>query len=84
MQLDILDYKALETFPSGSGIEYYNGHIYLVGDDAKSILVTNKRWRKAKEISLFESKEKRIPKKLKADFEATAILNFDRTYFTDD
>jgi hypothetical protein len=78
MKLNLLDYKTLKSFPSGSGIEYYDGKIYIVGDDAKSLLITNKRWKKKDQVDLFESDEERIPKKLKADLEATAILHLEK------
>ncbi|MEP7317381.1 MAG: hypothetical protein ABI921_01525 [Panacibacter sp.] len=81
MKLNLLDYKQLTSYPSGSGIEFYDGKIYLVGDDATSIFVTNSRWKSEEEINLFESIEKRIPKKLKADLEATAILHLDNNVY---
>lgn len=81
MKLNLLDYKELKSFPSGSGIEFYDGRIYLVGDDATGILVTNRSWKKLEEIRLFESDEERIPKKLKADLEATAILHLDHMVY---
>ncbi len=34
MQLDLIDYKELDTFPSGSGIDFFDDKIYIVGDDA--------------------------------------------------
>ncbi|QEC69871.1 hypothetical protein FRZ67_22175 [Panacibacter ginsenosidivorans] len=77
MKLNLLDYKELRSYPSGSGIEFHDDKIYIVGDDATSVLVTNTRWKKLEEINLFESAEKRISKKLKADLEATAILHLD-------
>jgi len=77
MQLDLIDYKELDTFPSGSGIDFFDDKIYIVGDDAASVLVTNKRWKTLQEIKLFESNQKRIPKKQKADLEATTMLQLD-------
>ncbi len=68
MKLDLIDYKELKSFPSGSGIEYFDDKVYLVGDDAARILVMNKRWKEKYDIALFESTEKRIPKKLKGRF----------------
>ncbi len=81
MKFNLLDYKELKSYPSGSGIEFYDGKIYLAGDDAAGILVTNSRWKNAEEIKLFESEERRIPKKLKADLEATAILYLDNRVY---
>lgn len=74
MKLTLTDFKELSTFPSGSGIEYYDEKIFLVGDDAKELLVMNKRWKELQRIPLFESTEDRIPKKIKADLEATTVI----------
>ena len=81
MQLDLIDYKELKTFPSGSGIEFFDDKLYIVGDDAANILVTNKRWKAKSEIKLFNSKEKRIPKNVKADLEATTVLQLDNNNY---
>lgn len=81
MKLNLLDFKELKSFPSGSGIEFYDDKIYLVGDDAKDILVTNRKWKELQRINLFESKEERIAKKIKADLEATAIVHLDKMVY---
>ena len=81
MKLNLLDYKELKSYPSGSGIEFYDDKIYLVGDDATGILITDTRWKNKEEIPLFDDKEKRIPKKTKADLEATAILHLDKMVY---
>lgn len=74
MKLKLLDFKELKNFPSGSGIEYFNEKIYLASDDAKEILVMDKKWKKLDTIQLFKSSEARIPKKIKADLEATTTF----------
>lgn len=74
MKLTLTDFKELSTFPSGSGIEYYDEKVFLVGDDAKEVLVMNKRWKELQRIPLFESTEARIPKKIKSDLEATTVI----------
>lgn len=81
MNIKFLDFKQLKDFPSGSGIEFFNDKIYLVGDDAKDILVTNKNWKLIEIINLFPSETYRIHKKLKADFEATTIIQVDNIPF---
>ncbi|MCW3116292.1 MAG: hypothetical protein JWM28_374 [Chitinophagaceae bacterium] len=78
MKLDLLDFKELESFPSGSGIEFFNGKIYLIGDDATDILVTNKRWKKQNEIKLSGNPEKNSFEKPKADLEAVAMLELEK------
>jgi len=81
MKLQLLDHKELKDFPSGSGIEYLDGNVYIVGDDAANVLVTNKRWKPRGTIKLFDSNQKRIPKKHKADLEATTALQLDNENF---
>jgi len=77
MKLNLLDYKELKSYPSGSGIEFYDDKIYLVGDDAKDILVMSRKWKDEQLINIFDSTQERIPKKIKADLEATAIVHLD-------
>src|ERR1044071_2325226 len=74
MKIKFQDFKELKNYPSGSGIECFGDKVYLVGDDAKDILIMDKRWKKLNSIPLFTSEENRIPKKIKADLEATAII----------
>jgi len=77
MKLNLLDYKELKSYPSGSGIEFHDDKIYLVGDDAKDILVMSRKWKDEQLINIFDSTQERIPKKIKADLEATAIVHLD-------
>lgn len=74
MKLTLTDFKELSSFPSGSGIEFHDEKVFVVGDDAKEILVMNKRWKELERIPLFESTEQRIPKKIKSDLEATTVV----------
>ena len=75
MKIKLMDFKELSDFPSSSGIEFYNDHVYLVGDDANDILVLDKRWHEHQRINLFSHTEHRIPKSTKSDLEATTIVN---------
>jgi hypothetical protein len=77
MKVKLLDHKEI-SFPSGSGIEFHEEKIYLVGDDAKEILVLNKNWKELDRISVFESSTDRIAKDLKADMEATTIVEINK------
>jgi hypothetical protein len=81
MKLHLLDNIELDSFPSGSGIEFFNDRLYLVGDDAKEILVLNKRWKEKERITLFTNEETRIPKKEKADLEATTVLVINDSHY---
>ncbi|MES1216315.1 MAG: hypothetical protein ABUT20_12440 [Bacteroidota bacterium] len=78
MKLDLLDFKELQSFPSGSGIEFFNEKFYLVGDDATDILVTNKRWKKQKEIKFSGKDETILSEKPKADLEAVTLLELEK------
>lgn len=78
MKIKLFDYKEIASFPSGSGIEFYDDKLYLVGDDAKEILVLDKRWKELERLPLFESADARIAKKIKADLEATTIVTVNR------
>ncbi len=53
---------ALTDYPSGSGIAFYRDKIYLMGDDASYLLVTDTSFKKRDTISFFSSADKRIPK----------------------
>lgn len=78
MKLKLQEFKEIGDFPSGSGIEFFNEKLYIVGDDAKDILVLDKKWRKETSIPLFDSAELRIPKKIKADLEASTIIEVNK------
>jgi hypothetical protein len=78
MKVKLQEFKELSDFPSGSGIEFFNEKLYVVGDDAKDILVLDKKWRKETSIPLFDSAELRIPKKIKADLEASTIIEVNK------
>ncbi len=72
--MTLTDFKELASFPSGSGIEFHDEKVFVVGDDAKEVLVMNKRWKELERIPLFESTEERIPKSIKSDLEATTVV----------
>jgi hypothetical protein len=77
MKLKLLDHKEI-NFPSGSGIEYHEEKIYLAGDDSGDLLVMNKNWKELSRVQLVHTQEPRIPKNLKPDLEATAILEINK------
>jgi hypothetical protein len=64
----------LADFPSGSSINYYEGNIYLIGDDANNLLVLDNRYQQVDSIPLFDFPVKRIPKSQKADFETSTLI----------
>lgn len=64
----------LIDYPSGSGIAYLNKKIYLMGDDASYLLITDTGFHPIDTIHFFPSTGKRIPKNIKKDPEAAAIV----------
>jgi len=78
MKLDLLDFIELENFPSGSGIEFYDDKVYIVGDDSRDMLVMGKKWNKPTLINLFNTQDKKIPKPDKSDLEAMTVLSVDK------
>jgi hypothetical protein len=66
--------KVLTGYPSGSGLAYHNGHIYVVGDDAANILVLDSLLNIVDSIRIVASSEKRIAKEVKPDTEALAVI----------
>ena len=74
MKISLLDFKETSDYPSGSGIEFYDGQVYLAGDDAADILIMDKKWREIERVKIFDTTETRIPKSIKSDLEATTIV----------
>ncbi|KAA2240299.1 hypothetical protein F0L74_29490 [Chitinophaga agrisoli] len=72
--ITVLRSLLLSDFPSGSAINYHKGKLYLVGDDANRVLVLDGNYRQTDTIQLFDHPEKRIPKAVKPDYEAAAII----------
>lgn len=63
----------LSHYPSASGAEYFNNHVYIIGDDAKYILILDSSLAIKDSISLYSFPEKKIPKAIKPDIESIAI-----------
>ena len=70
----LLTSLTLPDFPSGSSINYYKEKLYLTGDDANSVLILDKAYKTLQSLHLFNFKEKRIPKALKADLESSTFI----------
>jgi hypothetical protein len=64
----------IADFPSGSSINYYDGKLYIIGDDANNLLVLDNNYQQVDSIRLFDFPEKRIPKAQKADFETSTLI----------
>jgi Family of unknown function (DUF6929) len=67
VQIKKLDY------PSASSIEFYDGKLYLMGDDAPKLLVLDTNLNIVDSIPIISYPENRIPKEIKPDLEASAL-----------
>jgi len=70
--------KMISSYPSASGIEYFNDKLYVIGDDANNLLILDMDLVAIDSITLYSfpgkrSDSYRIPKSVKADLEAIAI-----------
>lgn len=70
--------KRLDHYPSASGIEFLNKQVYIIGDDASSLLVLDSNLVAIDSIQLYSFAEKRIPKAIKPDLESITITNSNR------
>lgn len=75
--ITLLKLLLLTDYPSGSSIDYYNNHLYVIGDDANQLLVLDTNYGEINTIPFFSYEEKRIPKAKKADLETAVILDVD-------
>ena len=71
----------IETYPSASGIEYYNDRFYIIGDDARQLLILDSSLHIQDSILLYPGIVKRLPKDTKPDFESiTQVRNAGKNY----
>ena len=70
----------LNDYPSGSGMAYFNNRIYLIGDDAAYLLIVDTTLNGIDSINLIESQQRRIPKDVKQDLEAAAVVPVNKSY----
>ncbi len=73
-KIKLLKKTHLADYPSASSLEFYQGKLYVIGDDASSIWILDNEHRVLDSIVLFSSNEKRIDKTVKADLESSAII----------
>ena len=75
---EYVNYKIQEDYPSGSTISYLDGLFYIMGDDASEMLVLDELLGETKRLQVFpKGKDFRIPKLIKADIEASAVIDQD-------
>lgn len=75
--ITLLKSLLLNDYPSGSAINYYDGHLYVIGDDANKLLVLDSNYNEVNTVLFFNYEEKRIPKAKKTDLETAVILDID-------
>lgn len=78
MQFSISNQVTLNGIPSGSGIVIANDSYYIIGDDSPTLFVLNKNLEVIQKILLQDTNladGKRIPKPLKADYEALELID---------
>jgi len=63
------------NYPSASSVEFNNGKIYVMGDDAADLLVVDTNLNILDSFPIFSYPARRIPKAIKPDFEASAFSN---------
>ena len=81
VQLSLLNHKILQSFPSGSAIEYYNSNIYLLGDDAKYLLILDTSYNFIDSIHYFHDTAIRISKEKKPDLESATLLTYGESVY---
>jgi hypothetical protein len=76
LKLQLDEAMAIE-YPSGSALECFGERLYLIGDDASSVLVMNMNYEPIENIRLYEGGlTERIAKSIKADNECCTIIKF--------
>lgn len=74
--ITLLKTTYLEDYPSASGIEYCNGKLYIMGDDATHLLILNTDHQPIDSVRIFQHNDKRIPYTVKPDLESLTISNY--------
>lgn len=73
-ELSLITRTELINFPSASSIEFYNDVLYVIGDDVRNIAMLDTNYKLLNTFTLFPGDSLRIPKKEKADLEASTII----------
>lgn len=66
----------LTDYPSGSALAFLNNELYLMGDDATSLLKLNKDFTVKDTVLILENAGRRIEKNSKPDLEAMTVLSY--------
>ncbi len=73
--IELLNYSVINDFQSGSSLDFYQDLIFVIGDDAKDVVVLYKDFTEAKRVNMFQSETTRIHKDVKYDLETSTIVN---------
>ncbi len=73
-KIRLRQHKAFPDYSSASAIAWYKGRLYVMGDDAPTLLLLNRRLREKNEIRVFNVRQKRIPYAEKPDIESAAVV----------
>lgn len=72
--------KIFPSYPSASGFEKLNNKYFIIGDDAKNLLILDSSLNTIDSISLFPFSEQRIPKAVKADLESISVTKDNKLF----
>jgi len=67
-EVKVLDY------PSASAIEYFEGRLYVMGDDANKLLILDSSFSVRDSVQFFNDSSRRIPKNVKPDIESMTMI----------
>jgi hypothetical protein len=67
--------KIISSYPSASGIEYFNKQYFVIGDDANHLLILDSNLNPVDSLQLYSFPGKRISKADKPDLEAMTVTS---------
>ena len=74
-EIKLLKTAHFPNYPSASAVAFYNNRLYVVGDDARTMLITDTYHKITDSIILFPGKSKQINKDEKADIESSFLFS---------
>lgn len=77
MKITVLNSYELKV-PAVSGMEFYEGNLWLISDNANEISICNQQGELIQVLHSSELKINQLPKKDKSDFEASSIVYFNK------
>src|SRR5688572_27549367 len=76
---ELTDIKKFNYYPSASALEFVNGKFFMMGDDARYVLVMNENLDDVDSLILYPGTGTRVPKEIKADLESVSSYSFGGT-----